>query len=637
MPSLLDDQPLVPVEIDNMIIPSNPPKKSSNKLLFKSDTTRNPLAPASSGDFSYAQQMLQRSQQVVNEVASSEAPLGTIGKCSRQILLHSLRVPPDKGSPEFQKELAEFQESRRLRFEIQHTLINLFKGRETPKGSSFGFHTCKIASTTSKTDGEKDNQRKEGQVDIIYSPATGKSSYEGLQSCKRISCPHCAEIKALKDKQILEAIKACHAKAGGGVIMVTLTNSHHKGMKLEELISGQQIAINKFNKALSKMHFWEEFGGKLGAVRAWEILYGSNGWHPHFHLLIYLSEDITERDEKGKALEEQPKMQVIENSLSEGWIKSCVNSGLPAPSREHGVSVQDGTHAEKYIGKYGDEIINMKGGWGSSAEMTRSNLKNADKSPRRLSDLKSGDKGFTPWQLLKMAHAGCERSGQLYVEYVYATYGTAPLYFYPKTKRLYDYEAEIKAMEEEQKALLARQFEDNIIPDDRVFIRLDNIMWKAVVFCHKRAELLTATETDAHNEDFEHKTNTMQLINNCLKDFLEELQKRQNDEEQKSKINKVMADTQNDEQLRKSGEEIPPDVPVEFLSPIEKKVQSRVGSKSLNDGLEILDAVCNINLKSDTLEKPILEPVPDWMTEIPPSDYDDYMSQIPADYEQCYS
>lgn len=620
------------------IIPPNPPKKSSlsNKLLSKSDTTKTPLAPASSGDFSYAQKMLQRSQQVVNESASNEG-LGIIGKCSRQILLHSLRVPTDRGSKEFKKELAEFQESRRLRFEIQHTLINLFKGRETPKGSSFGFHTCKIASTNgskSKTDGNGSKSktdgeiRKDGEVDIIYSHATGKSKYEGLQSCKKLACPHCAEIKALKDKQILEAIKACHAKAGGGVLMVTLTNSHHKGMKLEELISGQQIAINKFNKALSKMHFWQEFGGKLGAVRAWEILYGSNGWHPHFHLLIYLAEDITERDEKGRALEEQPRIQVIENSLSEEWIKSCVNSGLPAPSVEHGVSVQDGTHAEKYIGKYGDEIINMKGGWGSSAEMTRSNLKNDDKSPRSLSDLKSGDKGFTPWQLLKMAHAGCERSGQLYVEYVYATYGTAPLYFYPGTKSLYDYKAEIKLMEEEQRALIAQQFEDNIIPDDRVFIRLDNIMWKAVVFCRKRAELLTATETDAHNEDFEHKTNTMQLINNCLNDFLEELQK--------SKINEVIADTQNDEQLRNSTED-EDIVTVEFLSTIEKKVQSRVGSKSLNDGLEILHAVCNINLKSDTLKNPILEPVPDWMTEIPPSDYDDYMSQIPADYEQCYS
>lgn len=608
----------------------------SNKLLCNLYNSKsspvNPLAPARSGNFSYAQKMLQRSQQVVNE-----APLGTFGKSSRQILFHALRVPTDKGSPEFKKELAEFQESRRLRFELQGTLTRIFKNKETPKGSSFGFHNCKravISGSKSKKDGKI---RKEGQVDVVYSPATGKSSYEGLQSCKRISCPHCAEIKALKDKQILEAIKACHARAGGGVIMVTLTNSHHRGMKLEELIAGQQVAINKFNKALSKMHFWEEFGGKVGAVRAWEIIYGFNGWHPHFHLLIYLAEDITERDADGKALEEQPKIQVIENSLSEEWIKACVNSGLPAPSREHGVSVQDGTHAEKYIGKYGDEIINMKGGWGSSAEMTRSNLKNDDKSPQSLSDLKNGDKGFTPWQLLKMAHAGCERSAKLYVEYVYATYGTAPLYFYPKTKSLYDYKAEIKAMEEEQKALLAQQFEDNIIPDDRVFIRLEDIMWKAVVFCEKRAELLTATETDAHNEDFEHKTNTMQLINNCLKGFLEELQKRQNDEEQNSKINQVVVDTQIDEQLRKSGEDTPPDVSVEFLSNIEKKVQSRVGSKSLNDGLEILHSVLNIGSKSDTLEEPVLEPVPDWVTEIPPADYDDYMSQIPVDYEQCYS
>lgn len=592
------------------IIAPIPPVKSSlsNKLLCNPYNSKsspvNPLAPARSGDFSYVQKMLQRSQQVVNEATSSEAPLGTFGKSSRQILLHSLKVPSDQGSEEFKKELVEFQESRRLRFELQRTLTRLFKNKQTPKGSSFGFHNCKkavIKGSKSKIDGKI---RQEGQVDIVYSPATGKSSYDGLQSCKRISCPHCAEIKALEDKQILEAIKACHAKAGGGVLMVTLTNSHHRGMKLEELIAGQQVAINKFNKALSKMHFWEEFGGKVGAVRAWEILYGFNGWHPHFHLLIYLAEDITERDADGKALEEQPTIQTIENSLSEEWIKACVNSGLPAPSREHGVSVQDGTHAEKYIGKYGDEIINMKGGWGSSAEMTRSNLKNDDKSPQSLSDLKNGDKGFTPWQLLKMAHAGCERSAKLYIEYVYATYGTAPLYFYPGTKSLYDYKAEIKLMEEEQKALLAKQFEDNIIPDNRVFIRLENVMWKAVVFCEKRADLLTATETDAHNEDFEHKTNTMQLINDCLKDFLEELQKRQNDEEQKSKI-------------------------------------KQIGLKSLGEGLEIFHSDCNTSFKSDTLEEPILEPVlesvPDWVTEIPPADYDDYMSQIPDDYEQFYS
>src|SRR5690606_3133154 len=103
-------------------------------------------------------------------------------------------------------------------------------------------------------------------------------------------------------------------------------------------------------------------------IRSFELTYGRNGWHPHFHILMF-----TDRfyQESGHT-----------DTLTQLWIKSCIRAGLAAPSMEHGLDLRDGTYAEKYVSK-----------WGLEQEMTKGHIKQG----------RNGS--FTPFDLLQYSMA----------------------------------------------------------------------------------------------------------------------------------------------------------------------------------------------------------------------------------------
>lgn len=459
---------------------------------------------------------------VFNKANSDFGGLGSIGistpKKSKPFVLYPLKVSTDKGLERKAAVKKDYQESRHVRYDLQNTLTRLFANKLTKNGKTWAVHNC-LRAPISVANG----------IDVIYSPASKFANFKNLQHCKRAFCTHCAEKKAIENKKTLEAMRACHLRAGGAMLMMTLTNSHNIGDSLESLIEAQKKAMSSFTTELARYDFFEEFGGKSGAVRAWELTYGKNGWHPHFHIIYYTKQDIVERDDKGNALEDQPQLAVMRNSLAEEWQKACAKFGLIA-SLEHGVDLRDGSHASKYIGKYGDEIINMKSGWGSSDELSKAHLKVADKVPTCISETMYSEKGVTPWQILKMAHDGDKRADKLFVEYAYAMHNTAQLYFYPKTKNLYDLEAEIQAMQDAQDIETAKDFEDNVIPEDTLFINIQREIWLAILHCDMRSQLLVAVELDADNRDFEKKRNTYALINHCSKIFIDYLQENKHKE-----------------------------------------------------------------------------------------------------------
>ena len=399
-------------------------------------------------------------------------------------------------------------------------------------------------------------------------------------------------------------MRACHLRAGGSIIMVSLTNSHHYGLALEDLVKAQKVAIDKLNQFISKHEFFEEFGGRVGTVKAWEKTYGKNGWHPHFHFLYYMNKDLIEYDENGEALDDQPTLNIIRNSLSEEWIKACKSAGLPAPDDIHGVDVRDGTHASKYVGKWGDDIITMSNKWGSSDEIAKSHLKTDGEVPESLEAALKLDKGLTPWQLLELAHNGDQKASELFIEYMYATFNTSQVYWYGKTKKIYDLKAEIKRQDDAQNALIAAKFPDNIIPADFIFIQVDPLLWPAVVHFDMIPLLLRAVEQDVHNNDFIKKRITQTLLAQCAENYYEYLLRKRNGEDAKDNIKRIKAeikqivrDTEIDTELRKSGEDVQT-LNIDFLSDTAKKVKKRMGSKSLEYGLDLLSAVYKKRPKS---------------------------------------
>ena len=87
--------------------------------------------------------------------------------------------------------------------------------------------------------------------------------------------------------------------------------------------------------------------GVVHKVRSFEVTYGDNGWHPHFHILMFNKYILVSAD--------------LRKNLSELWIKACVRAGLSAPSMKHGLDLRDGEYASEYVSKWGIEHELTKG------------------------------------------------------------------------------------------------------------------------------------------------------------------------------------------------------------------------------------------------------------------------------------
>jgi len=116
--------------------------------------------------------------------------------------------------------------------------------------------------------------------------------YKGLQTCGSVwRCPVCsAKIAERRRVEIIQAME-CHKAAGGCVNLLTLTCPHQVKDNLEQLLANQAKAINRFfNDRVVKALLVEM--GTIGKIKALEVTHGrlsdqNNGWHPHYHLLMF--------------------------------------------------------------------------------------------------------------------------------------------------------------------------------------------------------------------------------------------------------------------------------------------------------------------------------------------------------------
>lgn len=238
---------------------------------------------------------------------------------------------------------------------------------------------------------DKNKNRK-----VMLNEERMKAHYTNVQRCGSVwACPVCAkqitEIRREEIKTAVENFRKINCEKGADIKLLTLTFSHHIGMPLSGLLASLKKAVAKFYAHRT----FKEFTARcsiVGKVRSFEVTYGENGWHPHFHILL-LSHDVDDLAFKHT------------QSLSKLWIKCCVDSGLNAPSSKHGLDVRDGEYAEEYVAK-----------WGIDYEMTKGHTK------------KGKEGGFTPFDLLQLSFEnnptyGGRTPSSLFAEYVVSTKG----------------------------------------------------------------------------------------------------------------------------------------------------------------------------------------------------------------------
>jgi hypothetical protein len=288
------------------------------------------------------------------------------------------------------KKRYEPQEARLERFALQSAARKLLWGSRTAK-------CLRLVRSRRKDDD------RQPVIEVWRSIEHGSAHYSGLQTCGSVwACPVCAakvsEVRRLELLRIMEKHKA----KGGACYLLTLTNPHMAGDDLGQLLKAQALAMSRFNSNRSAKALWAEIDC-AGTVRAQEVTHGlANGWHPHFHVLVFAR--------SGLNLVEYRRRFYAE------WANACRLAKLPAPSYEHGVRLDGGNEASKYV---------TKGLWGLDYEMTKSHVKKASK-------------GRSPFDLLRSyLYDDDKQAAALFREYAAAFHGKRQLQYSNGLKDLY--------------------------------------------------------------------------------------------------------------------------------------------------------------------------------------------------------
>lgn len=286
-------------------------------------------------------------------------------------------------------------------------------------------------------------------VGVRINENRGTAYYDNLQRCGSVwTCALCAgEITEVRKIELKQGIDNWRSK-GGWVYLVTLTNRHHMGDNLGDLLSGQRKALQNLWRQRAVKEMFKALG-YVGRITATEVTWSfDNGWHPHFHLLVFFDHQIN--------------IQGLQTFLASEWINACRKVGLKLPSMDIGVDVRDGSYADKYVAK-----------WGLEHELTKGHVKKG-----------RGD-SLTPFDMLRQYPENPELFGDLFREFADVFKGKRQLVWTDGLKKLLEVEDKTD--------------EDIIFQTEKESILIHELgveVWHLLVRYSHRAEYLDAIEQD---------------------------------------------------------------------------------------------------------------------------------------------
>ena len=307
---------------------------------------------------------------------------------------------------------------------------------------------CKLLPSERINNCLKKRITKDKGVIVKYNPVTKHACYGNLQLCSSVwNCAVCAAKISEKRRSELKKGIAQHRANGGYVYLLTLTNSHHYGDNLAQLMQGQKNALKYlWSNRKPKEHFLSL--GKVGHITANEVTHGKNGWHPHMHILMFFDKAVDIKE--------------LQTFIAKYWQHCCKLAKLKIPSLEHGCDITNGDYADRYVSK-----------WGLEEEMTKGHIK------------KGREGGNTPFDLLRLSESGCEQSGRLFQQYAAAYKGKNQLNWSPNLKDLLG----VPKITDKQ---LAETEDAESIEEEELALEI----WRLVLIYKARGELLKVFELD---------------------------------------------------------------------------------------------------------------------------------------------
>lgn len=278
----------------------------------------------------------------------------------------------------------------------------------------------------------------------------GKAFYSGVRTCAALwTCAHCAAKISERRRVELVGALAAAKRLGLHVKLLTLTIPHGIGDDVKVIVRKLMAAWKRTTNGKAAKDLRELLGLK-GTIRAFEVTYGANGFHPHLHVLLFLDKSWSNSS--------------VHAAFSPLWQNACRLAGLPIPSDAHGCRVDDGSKAAAYASK-----------WGLESEMTKGHIKRG----------KQG--GMTPFDFLRAVLADDQDAPKfrgLFKAYAEAFHGQRQLYWSNGLRALLELgkeatDEELAAEQTEQASMLAELLADE---------------WRAIVHARAQAAVLDVAE-----------------------------------------------------------------------------------------------------------------------------------------------
>lgn len=184
--------------------------------------------------------------------------------------------------------------------------------------------------------------RRAPVVGVRFSPGHG-AGFSGLVTCGSVwSCPVCsAKVLARRSLELGAALLTWET-SGGRMVMITLTQAHHRGHRLAVELDAQAAAW----KSISRSSGWAKWRRRLGSpgfVKVPEITYGlANGWHAHQHAVLLVDGAV-----------DAETVEAFGDWLIAKWTRLLVAAGMPgARSIGQDVHLVEALEAVADLGSY---------------------------------------------------------------------------------------------------------------------------------------------------------------------------------------------------------------------------------------------------------------------------------------------
>ncbi|MEO0961106.1 MAG: protein rep [Pseudomonadota bacterium] len=245
--------------------------------------------------------------------------------------------------------------------------------------------------------------KRTGEMVELWRDSAGGAFWKGLETCGSVwMCPTCsAKIASRRADEVRELVKA-HEARGRAVYMATFTIQH----SAFDAAADTRALVTKAWTRMQAGKGWKGFKAffdVMGTVRALEVTFGKNGWHPHLHVLLFTDQPLRRHT--------QLRMK---QRLFDRW--SQIVERLGGYSDVHAFHLRrasNGTVAAEYVAK-----------WGAGHEIAKGPMKDAA--------------GCSVWDLLKRSDNGDHLAGIHFQRYAEAFKGARHLTYSRGLRERYD-------------------------------------------------------------------------------------------------------------------------------------------------------------------------------------------------------